>query len=57
MNYGQTSALKEAVEKTLEKEKIREIIYIRVEDGEASIYHDVEDFPELEEMRDRGLLL
>lgn len=57
MNYGQASGVKEALEKALKEEKIRETFFIRVYDGEVQIYEDFEELPEIEKMKDKGLYL
>lgn len=57
MNYGQASGVKEALEKALKEEKVREIFFIRVYDGEVQIYEDFEELPEIEKMKDKGLYL
>lgn len=57
MNYGQASAIKEALEKILEKERVKETIFIRVSNGEVKLYEDAEELPEIDELKERGLLL
>lgn len=57
MTYGQASAMEEALKKLLENENIRGTVYIRIHNGEIQVYNDIEELPEIEEMKDRGLYL
>lgn len=57
MNYGQASTIKEALEKILEEETVKGTLYIRVSNGEVQLYEDVEELPEMDELKERGLLL